>query len=72
MNIHEIFARNLRRLRAKERLSQEKLAFRVGMHRTSITALELRKQSPTLGTLDRLATALDVTVYDLIRDRQHE
>jgi transcriptional regulator with XRE-family HTH domain len=40
------------------------------MHRTSITALELRKQSPTLGTLDKLATALGVTVFDLITDRQ--
>jgi transcriptional regulator with XRE-family HTH domain len=37
----------------------------VGVHRISITALELRKQSPTLGTLDKLATALGVTVAGL-------
>lgn len=68
MNVHENFARNVRRLRNARKLSQEELGFRVGLHRTSITLLECRRQSPTLRTMDKLATALGVTVYDLIKD----
>lgn len=64
----ENFARNLRRLRSEQELSQEELGFRVGMHRTSINNLECRRHSPTLKNMAKIAEALGVKVDDLIKD----
>lgn len=57
--------RDLRRVR---NLSQRQLAGRMGVPRTYISKIENGKAMPTLGSLDRLARALEVDLSALLRD----
>lgn len=53
------FAVNLRRARATRGISQEELGFRCELHRTEISLLERGGREPRLGTIVKLAGALD-------------
>jgi transcriptional regulator with XRE-family HTH domain len=55
-------------LRRRNGLSQRELAARMGVPRTYISKIENEKATPTLGSLDRLARALEVHVSVLLRD----
>jgi transcriptional regulator with XRE-family HTH domain len=57
--------RDLRRVR---NLSQRQLATRMSVPRTYISKIENGKAMPTLGSLQRLATALQVDISALLRD----
>lgn len=59
------FAVNLRRARERQRISQEELGFRCELHRTEISLLERGQREPRLGTLVKLACALDTTPEEL-------
>ncbi len=59
-DLPETFARNLRRLRMEQGLTQEELAARAGMHRTFIGAVERGDRNASLRTVQRLADALGV------------
>ena len=61
-------AANIRRLRKAEGWSQEELAARSGLHRTYIGAVERCERNITLGTLQRLADALDSSPQSLISE----
>lgn len=53
-------------LRRKEMgLSQEEFGYRCGLHRTYIGALERGEKSPTLETLERLASGLEISIKEL-------
>ncbi|MFK0335192.1 helix-turn-helix domain-containing protein [Rhizobium sp. NPDC090275] len=67
MEIREIFARNLRRARQAQGLSQEDLAHRAEIDRTYVSSLERGIYSPTIEVVERLAIALGVDTADLIR-----
>jgi transcriptional regulator with XRE-family HTH domain len=60
----ERFGANLRRLRMKHDLSQERLAYLTEMHRTEISALERAKREPRLGTLLKLSAVLKAPPRD--------
>ena len=59
----------IRALREKKGLSQRELAERVGTTQSAIARLEAGKVSPSLPTLDKIATALgaevSLTIVDL-------
>ncbi len=57
--------RDLRRIR---NLSQRQLAARMNVPRTYISKIENGKATPTLGSLERLARALQVDIGALLRD----
>src|SRR5580692_9523410 len=57
--------REIRRLR---HLSQRQLAGRMMVPRTYISKIENGKAIPTLGSLERLAAALEVDISQLVRD----
>lgn len=57
--------RDLRRVR---NLSQRQLAIRMNVPRTYISKIENGKAVPTLGSLERLARALQVDISALLRD----
>lgn len=57
--------RDLRRVR---NLSQRQLATRMNVPRTYISKIENGKAMPTLGSLERLAKALQVDISALLRD----
>jgi transcriptional regulator with XRE-family HTH domain len=45
--------------------SQEELADQSGLHRTYVSGVERTVRNPTLTVLDRLATALEVSIGEL-------
>jgi len=59
------FAISLRKARHKAELSQEELGFRCDLHRTEISLLERGGREPRLGTIIKLASALNVTPESL-------
>ena len=64
MKEQEIVARNLRKLRVQERLSQEALAVDAGIDRTYVSRLERGLENPTVSVLSRLAKALNAKIDD--------
>lgn len=60
------FAKALKRLRRERGLSQEDLALQCGLHRTYVSQLERGLKSPSLKTLDKIATALKIRLIELI------
>ena len=67
MEIREILASNMKRLRAQASLSQEDLADRAGIDRTYVSALERRVYAASIDLLAKLAAACGVEPADLLR-----
>jgi transcriptional regulator with XRE-family HTH domain len=61
-------AAQVRDIRKARHLSQRQLAGRMQVPRTYISKIENGKAIPTLGSLERLAEALEVDVSQLVRD----
>jgi transcriptional regulator with XRE-family HTH domain len=61
-------AGQVREIRKARHLSQRQLAGRMQVPRTYISKIENGKAIPTLGSLERLAAALQVDVCQLVRD----
>ena len=57
--------RNIRHQRKAAGLSQEKLGFLCGLHRTYVGAIERGEENPSVKTLEKIAIALQVSVRDL-------
>ena len=71
--LRRILAHNVRTLRRQQNLSQEALADLCGLHRTYIGSIERSERNATLGTLATLATALNVSVPQLLTlQERHE
>jgi transcriptional regulator with XRE-family HTH domain len=62
------FGRQVRAARERLGISQEKLAFVGGFHRTYIGNLERGEVNPSLYNVVRVATALGVEPGELVRD----
>jgi transcriptional regulator with XRE-family HTH domain len=60
------FGANLRECRRTAGLSQERLGFMSGMHRTEISLLERGARDPRLSTIARLALALGKDSAELV------
>lgn len=59
---------NIKETRKESKLTQAELAEKAGVSRVTISRLESGKlKETTLGTLSRIAQALQVTVDDLIK-----
>ena len=67
MTLRQIFASNLRRIRAERELTQEKLADLAGIDRTYVSALDRQVYSASLDTIERLAEILDVAASELLK-----
>jgi transcriptional regulator with XRE-family HTH domain len=65
-DVAERFGINLRRIRRRERLSQEAVAVRAGLHRTEIGRLESGERVPRIDTLIRLADSICVPPGELL------
>jgi len=66
--LRRTFAKNLRRLRSAQGLSQEALGDAAGLDRTYISALEREVYSASLDTIEKIATVLGVSAVDLLAE----
>jgi len=69
-NIREIFASKLREYRRKCGFTQEKLAETVGISTHYLAMLETGRNFVTSETLERLAAALEIPVFELFVNEQ--
>lgn len=58
--------KNLREIRKRKGMTQAALSAFTGINRVSIAKYETGKTEPSLKTAEKLASALDVTVDELI------
>lgn len=65
MESRELVAWNMRRLRVDRKLSQERLGELADVDRTYVSRLERMMENPSIGILDKVATALGVSIADL-------
>ena len=61
-----LLGQRVRELRTKRRLTQQALAETAGIPQTHVSAIELGLMQPNLGTLLRLALALECKVSALV------
>lgn len=61
-----LLSRQVLRLRTRKGWTQEALAHQAGLSRTYVTDIEGEKRNVTLSTLEKLASALDVSCSDLL------
>jgi DNA-binding XRE family transcriptional regulator len=59
----------IRKMREEKGVTQEALARAAGMIRANLSRIEASKHRPTLETIERIATALKVSIADLIAAR---
>lgn len=59
-NIPLVFGTVLRKLRLAAGLTQEELGFKAGLQRKYISLLELGEQQPTLTSICKLSSALNI------------
>jgi transcriptional regulator with XRE-family HTH domain len=65
MKARALVAWNLRRIRVKRGVSQERLAYDAGVDRAYVGGLERETENPTIDLLERLAATLGVALADL-------
>lgn len=68
MEIQELLALNLRRIRVAKNISQDELALLAGVERAYVGHVERGSKNPTILTLDKLAKALNCEIKDFFID----
>lgn len=66
--VAQLFGATLRRIRVERGLSQERLAEATGLSTNYIGEMERGLKAPGLPVIVRLASALSVSVHDLLAD----
>ncbi|MEZ5076639.1 MAG: helix-turn-helix transcriptional regulator [Solirubrobacterales bacterium] len=66
MDLARRFGANLNAARRASGLSQERLAFRAGLHRTEIGLLEHGRRIPRIDTVAKLARAMEIGPGELL------
>ncbi|NLH79252.1 MAG: helix-turn-helix transcriptional regulator [Phyllobacteriaceae bacterium] len=67
MNLNEIVAANLRRIRHERQLTQEELAHRAGLSPRYVGSIERTRVSISITILGRLAETLGIDPRELLR-----
>ncbi|WP_333897671.1 helix-turn-helix transcriptional regulator [Brevundimonas aurantiaca] len=66
--LRDLLARNVRRLRRDQNMSQEALADAAGLHRTYVGSIERSERNVSLDSLCALAHGLSTEVWCLLSD----
>jgi transcriptional regulator with XRE-family HTH domain len=64
MDVRARVAKNLQRLRRERGLTQEELAHKADIHQTYLSGVEGGKRNPSVGVLERIATALSADISE--------
>lgn len=67
MDMRKLVGRNVKRVRLEKGLTQEDFADKSGFSQQYVSGLESGHRNPTIVTLHELATALGVSVIELIQ-----
>lgn len=67
--LNTIFSENLKFYRLEKNYSQEKLAELSSLHRTYIGGIEAKKRNVSLNNIEKLAQALEIEPYLLLKKR---
>ena len=67
MKLREVVAKNLRRLRNAQGLSQEELADRADVNRNYVGMLEREEHAATIDMLEKLADVLDIDPVEFLK-----
>jgi transcriptional regulator with XRE-family HTH domain len=65
MSLRDKFGKRIKKLRKSREFTQEQLAERISMSTSFISSVERGIDAPSFETLDRLAEALGVNIYEL-------
>jgi transcriptional regulator with XRE-family HTH domain len=66
--LRDVLAKNMRRLRAARKLSQEALAHECGINRTYLSAVERSERNVSIDNVARIARGLKVEAWKLLKD----
>jgi transcriptional regulator with XRE-family HTH domain len=72
MDMRRLVGRNVRRIRQKRGLTQEKFAEISGFSQQYLSSLENGRRNPTVVTIYELASALGVSHMDLVRPNKKQ
>lgn len=61
------FGKNVQKIRKEQKISQEKLAERAGLHRTYIGMIERAEKNITLINIEKISKALNVELTELLK-----
>ena len=67
METKELLGLKIKELRKQKKFTQEKLAEMLDLDIGYISKLEVGRNFPTIGTLERIANALDVELYEIFQ-----
>ncbi|GHT81831.1 transcriptional regulator [Spirochaetia bacterium] len=68
MKLRKIFSKNVRKYRTEQRLSQEELADRAGLHRIYIGSVERGERNITIDVMEKISQALKLPITDLFKE----
>jgi transcriptional regulator with XRE-family HTH domain len=66
-SVHEKFGQRIKELRSEHKMTQEDLAFKVGVDRSYMGFLERGEKNPTLKNIAKIAEVLKVSLSELFR-----
>lgn len=69
--LRQIVAQNVRYWRKKKGLTQSDLGYLADLHRTYIGNIEQNKRNVSLETIEKIAHALALEPYKLLKSRSH-
>ncbi len=64
-NVRTLLGLAIKAQRASLGISQEELAYRAGLHQTYVSDVERGRRNPSLGTVEKLANALEISLAAL-------
>lgn len=68
MDIVRTFGQKVRQLRNQKGWSQEHLALKCNLHRTYIGAIERGERNVSLRNIEKIASALEISIRDFFYD----
>jgi transcriptional regulator with XRE-family HTH domain len=69
MRSEGLVVEKIRRLREEQSLSQQELADRAGVAKSTVYEAETARRTPKLESLEKIATALGISVAELLEGR---
>ena len=67
MNTKELLGLKVKEFRKQQKLTQEKLAEIIGVDNGYISKLEVGQNFPSISTLEKIAAALNIELYELFQ-----